>query len=148
MTGVGKDAKRAIAAILSMAALMLWLGYHRPAGLRVPSFVAYICAFTLAMSACALYAKATGRAAGNSGFGALTLLGFVATGAWIALAPEARQGCRGGFMVSSGNAALGQMTDTSPSACQIAFGLGAVMSLLAAVWALALWWRLRRPGSS
>lgn len=90
-----------------MAGLLIWLGYTRNPDLKVPYFVAYVCAFTLTMSALALGAKISGRSAANHAFAALTLLGFAAAGAWIAFAPGGPQQSR---------LASGAVTSTPPDA--------------------------------
>lgn len=145
-----KNERGAVIGLLAMAGLIFWLGYTRPAGLKVPSWVAYLCSFTVAMSALALFAKASGRVAANNAFAALTLLAFAATGGWIALSANGSHGCKVGVGSSSVDAASSHLVDASPTACRIAFGSGAVMCLLMAAWALALWWQSRRtaPGQA
>ena len=138
-----KGEKIGIAALLGMAAFLFWLGYAKPPGLKVPYFIAYLCSFTLGMSALALATRISGRTAANHLFAALTLLGFAAAGGWIALSPVGAQQCKVGFGRSHLDAAR-HTVDASPTACRIVFGSGAVVTLLLAAWALALWWQMRR----
>lgn len=135
--------KAAVVALLGLAALLFWLGYTRNPGLKVPYFVAYVCSFTLLMSALALGAKISGRSAANHAFAALTLLGFAAAGAWIAFAPGGPQQCKVGVGRADIDTAR-RMVDASPSTCRVVIGSGAVVCLLLAAWAIALWWQARQ----
>ena len=132
--------KGVVVALLGMAGLLIWLGYTRNPGLKVPYFVAYVCSFTLVMSALTLGAKISGRSAANHAFAALTLLGFAAAGAWIAFAPGGPQQCKVGVGSADVDTAR-RMVDASPSTCRVVFGSGAVVCLLLAAWAIALWWQ-------
>ena len=132
----------AVVVLLAMAGFLSWLGYARPSGLKVPSFVAYLLALTLAFAALALIARRAGRTAANNGLGAATLLGLAVAAAWISLPHPGTQTCVLRYSRATGEFNRPAM-EASATTCRAVFGSGALICLLMACWAMSLWWQAK-----
>jgi hypothetical protein len=124
-----------------MAMYLFALGAIDPPGLNVPPSIAYLLAFVLLMAAAALASGMAGSLRLNHLFAMLVLLGFAGVGGWIALGEGARS-CTTQIGVAASDS-VGRSAGVSSSTCRVAFGAGAVLSLVMAGVAASLWWRGR-----
>ena len=135
------SALAALLALLGMALYLFALGAIDPPGLNVPPSIAYLLAFVLLMAAAALASGMAGSLRLNHLFAMLVLLGFAGVGGWIALGEGARSCTTQLGVASSGS--VGRSAAVSSSTCRVAFGAGAVLCLVMAGVATALWRRGR-----
>lgn len=108
-------------------------------GLRVPPFIAYVCAAVFLIGAFAVLQQMFGGATRGHGAAVLILAGLTTIGGWIALSPSA-DGCSIGLSEVA--------TRTSGLACRIPFGIGALLTGLATVVAGRSWLRARGRGGN
>jgi hypothetical protein len=135
VSGPGRGERAAVLVLAGMALFLFLLGLLEPAGLNVPPAIAYVLAFALLMAAAALASRLAGRTRANALFAALVLLGFAATGAWIALARDGPRSCVARLGPAEN---AGREVPVSPTTCRVAFGSGALICLAMAGGAVLL----------
>lgn len=123
---------------LAVAALLAWAAATHAPALRVPPTIALVLAGVLVAAAWRLVELHRRTADSGDGAAALIFAGTAIVALWIALGSGARA-CRVGV---AGPA----FAPASGLACRIPFGIGGVLAVLMALFALGRWWRSRRTG--
>lgn len=136
----------ALLTLVGMSLFMFVLGAIDAPGLRVPPAIAYLIGFVLLMAAAALASRLAGSVGLNHFFALLVLFGFAGVGGWIALGDSARS-CTSSIGTAASESG-GRSVAVSPSTCRVMFGSGAVLCLVMAGVATALWWRARPTNRS
>lgn len=117
--------------------MLVWAGWTRHSGLKVPPFIAYVTALIFFTGAVMLLLKSLGSRRRLDPLAAIVMSGFTVTSGWVAVYGDPRS-CH----------ASGPLWLPLPS-CRTAFGASAVLTGFVTWMILVVWIRRmrRRPGA-